>query len=93
LIRIKVRFQGELREQVGTATYVTIKGERATVINVLERIKDINEKAYETIMRKDDVLRPCILVLNQRRVDRLEHFKTPVKNGDELTIYPPILKK
>jgi molybdopterin converting factor small subunit len=93
LIRIKIRFQGALRSQLGPDVHVNISGERATVTNILESIKEMNKDVYETIMQKDDILRPCILVLNQRRVDRLDSFDTAVKNGDELTIYPPILKR
>lgn len=93
LIRIKIRFQGALRSQLGPDVHVNISGERATVTNILESIKEMNKGVYETIMQKDDILRPCILVLNQRRVDRLDSFNTAVKNGDELTIYPPILKR
>jgi molybdopterin converting factor small subunit len=92
LIRIKIRFQGALRSQIGPDVHVSISGERATVTNILDSIKGMNPTVYATIMQKDDILRPCILVLNQRRVDRLDNFKTSVKNGDELTIYPPIRK-
>jgi len=93
LIRIKIRFQGALRSKIGPGVQVSISGERATVTNILDSIKQMDEDVYETIMTKDDIVRPCILVLNQRRVDRLDHFDTVVKNGDELTIYPPILKR
>lgn len=93
MIRIKVKLQGVLRKDLGNQIYLTVDGEHATVGRVLENLRELNESAYEVIMSRSNVLRPCILVLNDRRVDRLENFNTRMKNGDQLTIYPPIMKK
>ena len=78
---IRIKFFAMFRDEVGRPEVETeLKGER-TLQELLERLKD-EVPGLEKILREET----AIMALNQEVVDP----ETPIKDGDEVALFPPV---
>lgn len=91
-MKVNVKFFATIRNASGTSqTTVDIKG--STVGDVIDAlVMEYGDKFKKEILEPDGNLRKYSKVfVNGKPVDRNFPLKNPVKEGDTLALFPPIL--
>ncbi len=84
-MRVRVEFFATLREKFGKEKVVELGKGNATLRDVLARIGGLLDEVSE-----GDEIKPMYKILvNGLNVEFLEKLETKVKNGDEISIFPP----
>lgn len=92
-MKVKVKFFGSLREFAKRKEIVLdIERHKSLVVirdiveNLSEAInKELPQKIFDLWMRNSSLL----ILLNGINIRHLKEFDTPVKDGDEVAIFPP----
>lgn len=62
-----------------------------TVRHVLEKLAQRNGRDFQDYLFKEKTVRNHLqILLNGRSVSLMEQLETPVKDGDEIAIVPPV---
>ena len=88
-MQVEVRFFAHLRDAVGARSTEYEAGEDATVGDVL---RDLTDRHPELdVLDESGELRPHVNVLrNGRNVGYEEGLDTPLDDGDEVGVFPPV---
>ena len=91
-VRVTVRLFTTLRELAGKRIEtLQFNSGDITVRHVLEKLAQKNGREFQDYMLKEKTVRVHLqILLNGRSVSLMEHLETPVKNGDEIAIIPPV---
>ncbi len=88
---VKVRFFTLIREKAGVNEIdLSIDGEM-TVVKLLELIqKKIGKQFLEGLLLKNgNLIDRAVVLVNGRNISHLRGFETIVKDGDEVSLFPP----
>ena len=84
-MKVKLEFFASLREKFGRIKEVELSSGNVTLKEVLEEVEGLLEEVAE-----GDKIKPMYKVLvNGLNVEFLEKLETKVKDGDEISIFPP----
>ena len=86
--KIKVKLYATLRDKVGKdIVYINASNVREAITEILKLFPSLKgEIVDENGKLKDDY----IYLVNGRNIVFLQNEDTPLKNGDKLTIFPPV---
>ena len=89
-MRITIHFMGQLRQFAGTGSEDREVAEGASLAEVLRATAADHERGFRSVLLDDDgALRPSVLILHgESTVDR--EAPPRLKDGDEITLMPPI---
>lgn len=91
-VRVTIRLFTTLRELAGKRieTLQFDSGD-ITVRHVLEKLAQKNGRDFQDYLFKEKTVRGHLqILLNGGSVSLMEHLETPVKDGDEIAIIPPV---
>lgn len=84
-MRIKIEFFATLRERFGKRIELELEGSEASLSEALSRVSGLLEEVSES-----GELKPMYKVLvNGINVEFLKGLETIVRDGDEISIFPP----
>ncbi|RLE64946.1 MAG: molybdopterin synthase sulfur carrier subunit [Thermoprotei archaeon] len=84
-MKIKLEFFATLREKFGKEKEVELQSSNATIREALAKVEGLLEEITE-----GDKLKPMYKVLvNGLNIEFLDKLETKIKDGDEISIFPP----
>jgi molybdopterin synthase sulfur carrier subunit len=87
---IKVRFFARFRELLGTDIVVTAQ-EGTHLLGLVKKIAEKSREGYDAIFDANGEFREFVIVMqNGRRVETATAGSTPVTDGDEIAVFPPV---
>lgn len=87
---VKVRFFARFRELLGTDIVVTAQ-EGTLLLGLVKQIAEKSREGYDAIFDAKGEFREFVIVMqNGRRVETPGAASTPVKDGDEIAVFPPV---
>lgn len=87
---IRVRFFARFRELLGT-DIPALPAEGETIEGLVRKVAAKNREGYDAIFDGDGTIREFVIVLrNGKRVELPDAGKTPVTDGDEIAVFPPV---
>ena len=78
---VKVKFNSLLRKSAGVPEYESAAG------SVKEVLKEVKSRYGPAI---DRYLSGCIVTINGRNAGELKGMRTKLKDGDEVSLFPPV---
>jgi molybdopterin synthase sulfur carrier subunit len=89
-MRIRVRFFARFREIFGPEILADVEG-GTSITGLIRSITQENPEGRDAIFTKDgEFLRYVILMRNGKRVEIHRAAETPVSDGDEIAVFPPV---
>lgn len=90
-LRVKVKAYATIRDAIGTSVEVMLH-EGASVKDLLiELTRSYGKRFSERILDEGDELLPYVkLLVNGRDIDFLNKLQTKLKDGDEVSLFPPV---
>lgn len=89
-MKVKIRFFAQFRELLGT----DIIAELSSVTVLTDLIKTVaskNKDGYDAVFNEQGAFREFVILLrNGKRIDIADAAKTPVADGDEIAVFPPV---
>jgi len=87
---VKIRFFARFRELLGTDIITDIVA-GMTFTSLITTIAKKNPEGYAAIFdEKGDFRDFVILMKNGKRIDLADAAKTPVEDGDDIAVFPPV---
>jgi molybdopterin synthase sulfur carrier subunit len=87
---IKIRFFARFRELLGT-DIVTDVETGMMFSSVITTIAKKNPGAYDAIFDENGTFREFVILMkNGKRIDIADAAQTPVEDGDEIAVFPPV---
>lgn len=87
---VRVRFFARFREIFGTEIVVEPAAE-ATLATVIREIAVTKKEGQDAIFDERGAFREFVILMqNGCRIDTADAGKTPVNDGDEIAIFPPV---
>ncbi|MEN6444406.1 MAG: ubiquitin-like small modifier protein 1 [Methanoregula sp.] len=87
---VKVRFFARFRELFGT-DIVTDVPDGSSFIDLVRRIAEKNTDGYAAIFDENGSFREFVILMkNGMRIDCADAAATPVADGDEIAVFPPV---
>ncbi|AGB01868.1 ubiquitin-like small modifier protein 1 [Methanoregula formicica] len=87
---VKVRFFAQFRELLGT-DIMTEPAAGTSLTTLVAEIAKKNREGYEAIFDKQGSFREFVIVMrNGKRVETADAGTTPVMDGDEVAVFPPV---
>jgi len=89
-MKISVRFFSEYGELLGNEVMVDAK-EGLVLSDLIANVSEKNKEGYDAIFDgKGNIREFVVLVKNGRQITMTEAEKTPVAEGDDIVVLPPI---
>jgi len=87
---VKIRFFARFRELFGTDIMTdVVAGMMFT--SLITTIAKKNPEGYDAIFDENGAFREFVILMkNGRRIDIADAGKTPVEDGDEIAVFPPV---
>jgi molybdopterin synthase sulfur carrier subunit len=87
---VKIRFFARFRELLGTDIMTdVVAGTMFT--SLITTIAKKNPEGYAAIFDEKGAVREFVILMkNGKRIDIAEAAKTPVTDGDEIAVFPPV---
>ncbi len=87
---VKVRFFARFRELLGT-DIITEPKAGTTLAALVSGIAQKNREGYDAIFDEQGSFREFVILMrNGKRVETSDAGKTPVADGDEIAVFPPV---
>jgi molybdopterin synthase sulfur carrier subunit len=87
---VKIRFFARFRELFGTDIITDIAA-GMTFTSLITTIAKKNPEGYAAIFDKEGAFRDFVILMkNGKRIDLADATKTPVEDGDEIAVFPPV---
>jgi len=87
---VKIRFFARFRELLGT-DIITDVGVGMMFTSLITTIVKKKPEGYAAIFDEDGAFREFVILMkNGKRVEIADAAKTPVEDGDELAVFPPV---
>jgi MoaD family protein, archaeal len=87
---IRIRFFARFREVMGPERTVEIH-EGASILDLLRKVTREVEGGREAILDANGELRKYVILMrNGRRIETLRAGETPIQDGDEIAVFPPV---
>ncbi|MCD6300800.1 MAG: MoaD/ThiS family protein [Staphylothermus sp.] len=83
--RVKVHVYTTLIEKMGWKQKILEFEYQPTIEEVLNKLPELKKTLKEYEQRGI----PAIIMINGRRIEFLKGYKTPLQDGDEISIFPP----
>ena len=87
---VKIRFFARFRELLGTDIIVE-EGKNQTLAALVKSIAQKNREGYDAIFDGQGKFHEFVILMrNGKRIDLSDAQKTPVVNGDDIAVFPPV---
>jgi molybdopterin synthase sulfur carrier subunit len=87
---VKIRFFARFRELLGT-DIMTDVAEGTMFTSLIITIAKKNPEGYTALFDEKGAFREFVILMkNGRRIDIADAAKTPVTDGDEIAVFPPV---
>jgi molybdopterin synthase sulfur carrier subunit len=87
---VKIRFFARFRELLGT-DIITEAAAGTTLTGLIATIAKKNPEGYNAIFDKKGTFHEFVIVMkNGKRIEIADAAKTPVADGDEIAVFPPV---
>ncbi len=87
---VKIRFFARFRELLGTDIMTDIVA-GMTFTSLITTIVKKNPEGYDAIFDNEGAFRDFVILMkNGKRIDLADAAKTPVEDGDEIAVFPPV---
>lgn len=87
---VKIRFFARFRELLGT-DIITEAVAGTTIIDLITTIAKKNPEGYNAIFDEKGTFHEFVIVMkNGKRIEIADAAKTPVADGDEVAVFPPV---
>jgi len=87
---VKVRFFARFRELFG-GDIITDVPEGASFMGLIKEIAEMNREGYDAIFDDTGAFREFVILMkNGKRIDCANAVQTPVTDGDEIAVFPPV---
>lgn len=89
-MKIRIRTFARFREVFGDR-FIVEAPEEATVVQVAKILEGMNDGGQGMLMESNHTIRKSVIILrNGERIPREGREQVQLREGDELTIYPPV---
>jgi len=89
-VSVKIRFFARFRELLGT-DIMTDAAKGMMVTSLITTIARNNPGGYAALFDEDGAFHEFVIVMkNGRRVELADAATTPVVDGDEIAVFPPV---
>lgn len=89
-MKVRIRFFARFRELLGT----DITAEPEAEVSLLRLVQDVagkNKEGFDAIFDEKGGFRGFVILMkNGRRVETVVAAETPVEDGDEIAVFPPV---
>ncbi len=87
---IRIRFFARFRELLGTD--IDVEGEKdLTLVSLVKNVARKNKEGYDLIFDDQGKFREIVILMqNGKRIDVSDAENTPVENGDDIAVFPPV---
>ena len=87
---VKIRFFARFRELLGNDIIIDVdKGKM--FISLITTIAQKNPEGYAAIFDENGAFREFVILMkNGKRIDIADAAQTPVEDGDEIAVFPPV---
>ncbi len=90
-MKVKFRLFAELREIAGEKERILEFNKSLTVFEALNILSDFyGERFKERIFKEENPVENFIILVNGVNIKNLNDMKTQLKDGDEVSIFPPV---
>jgi len=90
-MKIKVRAFGELMAILGNELIVELQDD-AKLLDLFRRLAEKTGRPRKGFLGRYDVTGPdLVTLLNGRNIRTLKKLETPLKDGDVVTLFPPLV--
>jgi molybdopterin synthase sulfur carrier subunit len=87
---VKIRFFAQFRELLGTDIMTDVV-EGTMFTSLISTIVKENPEGYAAIFDEKGAFREFVILMkNGKRIDIADAVKTPVEDGDEIAVFPPV---
>ena len=87
---VKIRFFARFRELLGTDIMTDVVA-GTMVTSLITTVAKKNPEGYAAIFDEKGAFREFVILMkNGKRIDIADAAKTPVEEGDEIAIFPPV---
>jgi len=87
---VKIRFFAQFRELLGT-DIITDVSSGMTFVALIQTIAKKNPAGYTAIFDENGAFREFVILMkNGKRIDITDAAKTPVVDGDDIAVFPPV---
>jgi molybdopterin synthase sulfur carrier subunit len=87
---VKIRFFARFRELLGTDIMTGVV-EGTMFTSLITTIAKKNPEGYDAIFDEKGAFREFVILMkNGKRIDIADAAKTPVEDGDEIAVFPPV---
>jgi molybdopterin synthase sulfur carrier subunit len=87
---VKIRFFAQFRELLGTDIITDIVA-GMTFASLITTVAGKNPEGYAAIFDEKGSFREFVILMkNGKRIDIADAAKTPVEDGDEIAVFPPV---
>ena len=89
-MKVRVRFFARFRELLGPEITEDVTG-GTTVTGLIRTVAKKNREGYDAIFDEKGGLHAFVIVMkNGKRIAHADAEETPVSDGDEIAIFPPV---
>jgi len=87
---VKIRFFARFRELLGTDIMTDVVAEMRFT-SLITTIAKKNPEGYAAIFDENGAFREFVILMkNGKRIEIADAEKTPVEDGDEIAVFPPV---
>ncbi|MDD1699656.1 MAG: MoaD family protein [Methanoregula sp.] len=87
---VKIRFFARFRELLGTDIMTDVVA-GMMFSSLITTIAKKNPEGYDAIFDEKGTFREFVILMkNGKRIDIADAAKTPVEDGDEIAVFPPV---
>lgn len=87
---VKIRFFARFRELLGTDIITDVEA-GTTFPALITTIAEKNPEGYTAIFDEKGAFREFVILMkNGRRIDIADAAETPVSDGDDIAVFPPV---
>jgi|Deesub1362B_J571_1020462.scaffolds.fasta_scaffold00005_245 molybdopterin synthase sulfur carrier subunit len=87
---VRIKYFASVREFMGKKDDVVEINEPKYVIDILNDLKGKEGKLSDLLMDKGQLKKIYKVMINGRDIEFLDGIKTKVRDGDEISIFPPV---